>query len=122
MDIKKNKRNLRYNFFAYGLGKLKSLIENLEIEDDGVEELLTVDFDEYFLGNQVVFAVFTDEDVAIYWSLINVASSCDYVNDKCAALIVDDLKLVLFEIGEYVFIFSSEKEIEQAENMVETLL
>jgi hypothetical protein len=109
-------------FFTHHLTELETLLQKLEVDGSVEDQLMSIEFEEYFLNNKIKFAVLADEDVSIFYTLLEVSSIVHYVTDDLVDCTVDDLFLLLFNGDDHIFIFVKEIHSSEADELISSLL
>lgn len=109
-------------FFQFNISQLESKIKNLEVEWEDQDQLNSIDFENYLLTNKICFSVFTDDEINLYWQLIEVSSKVETVSDKLIYCVADDVELMAYNAGEFVLVFAKEWNREMASELVSSLL
>lgn len=108
--------------FKHKLFQLAKLIEKLEVEWEDQDQLNAIDFENYLFTPKILFAIFTDDEVNLYWQLIDVSSKKENISDKLILCVVDDIDLMIYNAGEFVLIFTKEWNVELTEELIFSLL
>jgi hypothetical protein len=93
-------------FFTKHISNLKSIVETFfPTGDYDGDEIANIDFENYLFTNDVAFAIFTDQDTAIFYVLHEVSTKNEQVTDSLINCIVDDLNILMYNANDYVFVF-----------------
>jgi hypothetical protein len=110
------------DFFTHPVLQLGVLLQKLEVDEFIVDQLTAIDFEEIFITTKITFAVLADEDVSIFYTLLEVSSFVDYVTDDLVKCIIDDLDLLVYNGEDHIFIFVKEIHSLEADELINSLL
>lgn len=83
---------------------------------------MSIEYDNYLISQNILVAVFTDEETALYHSLISVSSKTDYITDMAVKCFIDEVNMVIFNAEDYIFVLVRKSDSEEVENLINSLL
>ena len=111
-------------FFTHRFEQLEQIATSLELDFFVTDELLAIDPEEHLLvgTEKVVFAVLVDDQAAVYFSILEVAETIHEITTEESLVTVDELPILLFDAKTATFLFVRVKDVEQADNLIDTLI
>jgi hypothetical protein len=110
------------DFFTHPFSQLEVLLQKLEVDSYVEDQVLSIEFEEHFVTKKLTFAVLADEDVSVFYTLLEVSSIVDFITDEIVACEVDDMPLLMLNGINQVFIFVKEIHATEADELVNSLL
>lgn len=115
-------RSLVIVYFTHHISQLQHILQELEVDLLIQDELLAIEPEDYLATQDISLAILTDEDVSVYWSMLQVSDNTDNITEDLALVTVDENPILLFNANDFVFLFVNKKEAEQADDLVNSLL
>lgn len=112
---------IKLDSYKYIDKDLKDL-ENKYLFGDS-DEIKSIDFSLYFLGNQFYYYIVTEENIDIFEQIESSATIKEEMEgDRCLFFKVDECDLLVFNSSEFMFLITDNYNKKELENLIETLI